>query len=213
MIPHATRRRLVEELPDTFDIRINGDLYRRNLNVWWADQDRADEYPAVELRLDPVGQIRTGVQPLSQVVKRITDNEDETIAYNRVHGERLFDELTIRCATQGEIMETNAAERAHILARQLSQFVRFELEGQMNPPESDGEVSVLIREVAGPDYVTDRVEEITTPMWQFTVRLYYTATHDVIVEAVDSIDVTYELQDAGGGESGTVSETNIHYDL
>ena len=196
MIPLETRNKLLAELPDAYQITIDGQTYQRDINYWWADEDREPTYPSVELRLGVTGQQRDN-QPLGQRLRRLAVEDDDTIAENRLKGERLYDEVSVRIATEGQIMDTSADERAHILTQQLAHFCRFELTDAMIDPDTVGtksnELSLRADVVEGPSYITGMVNEITVPTWQFQIRLSYTATHDVLIDAVDRLEIDYEF--------------------
>lgn len=192
MIPIESRRRLIDVFPSAYQIDIDGQTYQRNLNYAWFDEDREPSYPSVAMRLDPVGQVRDGMQPLGQFLRNL-DVDDPAIAVNRLRGERLYDELSVRIATQGQLAGTTASERAHIIAHQLSQFARFDLTDALNEPGAENEISMTATIVSGPDYVTDLVDEIQNPTWQYTVRLHYTATRDVLVDALQDTEIEYRL--------------------
>lgn len=193
MIPLATRRRLTDALPAAYDITIDGSTYRRNLNYAWQGEDREPDYPSVELNLAVTGERRAGEQPLGQYLRNL-DVDDPTIALNRLEGERLFDELSIQVATRGELLDTSAAERAHVICQMLESYCRFGLTEEMWPPgDGPNELSMTAEIVSGPVFVSDLVDDMNTPTWQFTVRLHYTATRDVLVPALADTEIEYRL--------------------
>lgn len=192
MIPLESRRRLIDVFPSAYQIRIDGQTYQRDLHYAWFDEDREPAHPGISMRLDPVGQVRDGMQPLGQFLRNL-DVDDPEIAVNRLRGERLYDELSVRVATRGQIAGTTGSERAHVLAHQLSQFARFDLTDILVEPGSRNEISMTAAIVSGPDYITDLVDEIEDPTWQFTVRLHYTATRDVLVDALQDTEIEYRL--------------------
>lgn len=193
MIPIESRRRLLDTFPSAYQITIGGQTYQRNLNYAWHGEDREPDFPSVELRLDPTGQRRGAVQPLGQFLRNL-DVDDPTIALNRLRGERLFDELNVRVAASGEIMDVSAAGRAHIITQMLANYCRFGLTDDIyEPGTGQNELSMTASIVSGPSNITDLVDEIQVPTWQFTVRLNYTATYDVLVDAVEDIQVEYRL--------------------
>lgn len=193
MIPIESKSRLLDVMPSAYRLRIDGQTYQRNLNYAWHGEDREPAFPSVELRLDPTGVRRDGVQPLGQFLRNL-DVDDPTIAVNRLRGERLFDELNVRVAASGEIMDTSAAERSHIITQMLANYCRFGLTDNLyEPGEGQNELSMTAELVGPPSNITDLVDEIQVPTWQFTVRLNYTATYDVLVDAVEDIDIEYRL--------------------
>lgn len=198
MIPPATQRYLFDQFPDSFRLRASFDdgttqTGRFDLTKQWANEDSEPDYPIVTLQLSPTGVLRQQEQPISDIISE-TPSSDDTVAYERLYGQRVYDDLIVNVATKGyhDPTETDSHERMHVLLTRLQQFVRFELPDLLRGGTTDRNVIPVQVPVTGISDATDvsgLVDNEYVTRYRFSVQLNYTLTFLKSVDEVAGLDV------------------------
>lgn len=224
MLPPATQRYIFEAFPDSFDLRTTlSDGTTRTgtfeLHKSWEHSESTPEYPVLALGLHPTGVLRE-TQPISPVLER-RDSTDPDIAYKRLSGYRVYDDLHVTLATKGyhDPTETTAHERMDVLARRIQQFCRFELPRtlQQGGPNRN-EIPVNIPSTGVGD-MTDTSGIVSSPSGSgagepvisrrtFTLQLNYTMSFIEDVMATEGVNIEVDTDTS----DNTLTRIEVRFD-
>lgn len=237
MIPVETQQRLMNSIPDRINASYSSSSGVKEVELVLRDGDETTpdhlywefvggepNYPVVVLNLNPTGVLRSDERTLDSLLwSEVTDESTGTLT--EYHGEPMYDELSVTFAMDEQntnwfdndafetaITRLQPAKVAKTVVSELyAHFHRVDL----NYPGDDFEYPVRLEPISGPSNVTRTAFGEATPTevdierWQFTFRVHYTMSWQVVVESANRLNIDVSLDVNADGETDTTRNYDI----
>jgi len=198
MLTTAEEDRLEETLPTSGTVSYDGQEQQYGLTPFWAGPDASGDdataspdYPMLVFDWEQQDVPAEERQPVDNIHE--IENPANVEEYREVHTNELFSDLVIQAVVRRQWLDgLPPGVRLKQLTRPIRQTCSRDLanHGQLNEPGPNGERPMTVDILTG---VTGNRDDDTSRV-QWTIRLHYRGTHEVIQETVEdaeySVDTT-----------------------